>query len=229
MPDYRLRVEAEYEAIEGSLSTLPTRPLSTISALELAGVGALLHNFYNGIENILKQIFQSRAYSIPQGESWHRDLLILAVEKGVLSTGMLNDLKTYLAFRHFFGHGYAMDLLPDPMEPLVREAPAVFRRFKSEIDGSFEDCRRQPLAVAPRGLSLCRPRLCSRVVSCRRPGLPRARSKTAQAPARAGVRKTSCRLFGARLSAFLPTCLDSPSWLTSIDVSRQARGSHSES
>ena len=134
MPDYRLRIEAEYEAIENSLPVLPSHQLSTLSLLELAGVGALLYNFYNGIENILKQVFQSKAFPIPQGESWHRDLLLSAVEKGMLSTGLLDDLKRYLAFRHFFGHGYALNLFPERMEPLVREAESVFKRFKDEIE-----------------------------------------------------------------------------------------------
>ena len=137
MPDYRLRVEAEYEAIESTLSALPDRPLPTLSRLELAGVAALLHNFYNGIENVLKQVFQAKALPIPQGESWHRDLLIAAIEKGILSNRLLDDLKRYLAFRHFFGHGYALDLSPERMALLVRDAVSVFTRFKSEIENTL--------------------------------------------------------------------------------------------
>ena len=134
MPDYRLRIEAEYEAIDGVLSALPARALSTLSMLELAGVAALLHNFYNGIENVVKQVFESKSIPIPQGESWHRDLLLSAVEKGILSGPLLADLKQYLAFRHFFSHGYALNLLPDRIEPLAADAKSVFVTFKNEIE-----------------------------------------------------------------------------------------------
>ena len=134
MPDYRLRIEAEYEAIENTLSALPDRPLSTLSQLELAGVAALLHNFYNGIENIVKQVFQEKSFPIPQGESWHRDLLLAAAENNIISDLLLNNLKQYLAFRHYFSHAYALELFPERMEPLVKDAIALFNEFTQQID-----------------------------------------------------------------------------------------------
>jgi uncharacterized protein YutE (UPF0331/DUF86 family) len=134
MPDYRLRIEAEYEAIENTLSALPDRPLSTLTQLEIAGVAALLHNFYNGLENIVKQVFQEKSFPIPQGESWHRDLLLAAAEKNIISELLLNNLKPYLAFRHYFSHAYALELFPERMEPLVKDAVALFNEFKQQID-----------------------------------------------------------------------------------------------
>lgn len=138
MADYRLRIQAEFEAIEAALSALPDRPLPTLSKLELAGVAAMLHNFYNGLENVLKQAFRSRAIPIPPGQAWHRDLLLAAAEKGLLSGPLVEDLKPYLAFRHFFSHGYALNLVPQRMEPLVARAGTVFGRFRAEIDSAMD-------------------------------------------------------------------------------------------
>jgi len=49
------KINAELENIDEVFKEIPShQKLPYLSTLELAGVAALLHSFYNGIENILK-------------------------------------------------------------------------------------------------------------------------------------------------------------------------------
>jgi hypothetical protein len=123
------------ENIERTLDEIPEAArCPSLSTLELAGVAALLHNLYNGVENVLKQIVQAQGTPMPTGDSWHRDLLSLAADRHVISRETLDALKPYLAFRHFFSHAYALDLQAPLMEELVANARSVLRRFQKDLD-----------------------------------------------------------------------------------------------
>ena len=135
MGELSQRIQAELENIDELFIEMPSyEKLPKLSTLELAGVAALLHNFYNGIENILKQIVLSKKLEVPSGESWHKELLELAFSKAFISEDSKNKLAQYLAFRHFFSHAYALDLYPDKMEPLVKDLKEVYEEFKKDID-----------------------------------------------------------------------------------------------
>lgn len=92
MSDFRLRIEAEYEAVEHTLSALPSKALVQFTELELAGVTALLHNFYTGIENIVKHVLKAKNIALTTGTSWHRDLLLTAAQNNVVSEKLIEAL-----------------------------------------------------------------------------------------------------------------------------------------
>ena len=80
MVDLSRKVEAEKEKVE-EVQRILEDPLGRPEkgTIELAAIGTFIHNIYNGIENILKQIIAHKGREIPRSENWHKDLLELAV------------------------------------------------------------------------------------------------------------------------------------------------------
>lgn len=144
MADLVDKVNAELENISTVLTELnkiANKPAKSL--VELAGVGTFLHNIYNGIENILKQILGAKGVSAPKmSESWHRDLLALSLENGIISKDTQKRLADYLAFRHFFSHSYSFLLDEVYLKPLVDNMPQVYVVFKKEIENWLSKARR---------------------------------------------------------------------------------------
>jgi len=134
MVDLKTKIEVELDNIDQVIDKIPVGYLlPNLSMLELAGVATLLHNFYIGVENIIKQVINAKGVALPSGGSWHKDLLNLATKINIISDSTKELLGEYLAFRHFFSHAYALDLYPDRMESLVNNIAKTYESFKKDI------------------------------------------------------------------------------------------------
>jgi hypothetical protein len=136
------RIRIEFANLERILDEFPaTDALPGLTGLEIAGTAALLHGLYSGIENLLKQVIQARGQAIPAGDSWHRDLIVLASAEKVISETTASQLRQYLAFRHFFSHAYAVDLKPERLQPLVEAARGVYRQLRRDIESALPEAQ----------------------------------------------------------------------------------------
>jgi hypothetical protein len=134
MADIYEKVTAEFENIERVLVDLPKLDsLKQLSSLELAGVAALIHNFYNGVENILKQLVIYKGLLIPDGPSWHSDLIEICVTNQIISRSTSEMLKKYLGFRHFFSHAYSFDVDEERIAPLLEKIRDTHKSFVTDI------------------------------------------------------------------------------------------------
>jgi len=128
------------EALLRELETLkPRLTQKEVSNLDLRAAGSILHDFYNGIENIFRRIAQELNGGLPAGEDWHKQLLTdMSLEvKGVRPSLVSRDLKLklqkYLGFRHIFRNIYGFHLEQEQVKAMVREFPRILSWLKREI------------------------------------------------------------------------------------------------
>lgn len=128
------KVTNEIESLYGKIKD------ASPSLVELSAMATFLHNFYSGIENIMKRIASALDNSIPSGTSWHTDLLnrmgieIVGIRKTVFSEDTVNELTDYLSFRHMFIHSYGFQLKWSKMHLLVESISRVFEKVKHDIE-----------------------------------------------------------------------------------------------
>lgn len=137
------KIEAEKENVDKALANLKdVMKRDKKSVIELAAAATFLHNFYNGVENILKQSLKAMNIDITKTAGGHKELLKISASNKIISEGMSDKLLEYLTFRHFFVHGYGFMLEEEPLEELTNDVFGIWDNFCMEID-AFLDRRKE--------------------------------------------------------------------------------------
>ena len=135
MDNLKKRILAEKENVEIALNNLKyTMERKEKTVIELAAIGTFLHNIYNGIENILKQILIANDVEIPRSATWHKDMLNCAMSMRIISEKLSDELYEYMTFRHFFVHAYGFMLDEARLEELANRIPEVWSQFLLELE-----------------------------------------------------------------------------------------------
>lgn len=134
MDELTEQILAEKENVDIALHNLGTAMARTEkTVIELAAIATFLHNIYNGIENIIKQILISKDIMVPKSDKWHKDLLNKSLSSGIISEELSNKLYKYLTFRHFFVHAYGFMLEEKQLGSLANDIPEIWQQFLKEI------------------------------------------------------------------------------------------------
>jgi len=128
------------EALLRELETLkPRLAQKEISNLDLRAAGSILHDFYNGVENIFRRVAQELNGGLPAGEDWHKQLLtdmsldVKGVRPPLVSEDLKLKLQKYLGFRHIFRDVYGFHLEQEQIKVMVKEFPRILSWLRREI------------------------------------------------------------------------------------------------
>jgi hypothetical protein len=98
-----------------------------------------LHSFYSGLEKLFELIARHIDRKLPDGETWHRDLLqqmahdVPSVRPAVISRESAGAIDEFRRFRHLVRNVYTLNLVPEKMEGLMQALPELWPRLRGEL------------------------------------------------------------------------------------------------
>ena len=111
--------------------------------IELSAVGATLHSYYNGLENIFVLIGKRIDNATFSSQRWHKDLLDSMFaetdkRKALLDESIHAQLLDYMSFRHVFRHSYGYELDWERLNPLFSGLNENWKSVKASIQGFIQ-------------------------------------------------------------------------------------------
>jgi len=138
------RLAAEIESELTNLDRLEEQSASaprTGDTFSLRARGSILHDFYSGVERVFVRIAEELNGGVPQGEQWHRQLLmdmsleISGVRPALVDAELARSLGEFLRFRHVFRNVYGFTLEEGRIGPLEERLPVVLGKFREQVLG----------------------------------------------------------------------------------------------
>ena len=136
----------EFKKIEQKIDLPP----GEVSYYDRGAIGYLLHNFYNGCENIFRSIALFFENDLGP-RTWHKDLLkrmrieVQGYRPKVIDNELFNLLDDFRAFRHKFRHTYAFELDWEREQLVAKKMIRTkislekqIRLFLNQLDAGFE-------------------------------------------------------------------------------------------
>lgn len=146
-----LRLISEIQVKLGEIKRIPGQLQQAVEQdgipefMRAITAGKFLHDFYTGLEDIFEKIVRETGEGVPNGESWHKELLnamtleLEEVRPPVIDKHLSKELEQYLRFRHLFRNIYGDELQWSEMSELVERMPQVLEQAEECID-NFCDC-----------------------------------------------------------------------------------------
>jgi hypothetical protein len=126
------RLEKEMNSLLSDIEEEPT-------FIEIRACASILQDFYSGMEKTFERIALIVDNNLPEGETWHIDLLtqmaksLVTVRPKVIAEGLFEKLKEYLKLRHLVRHIYGFEMKWERMKPLALSMSSVLDEFKENI------------------------------------------------------------------------------------------------
>lgn len=107
---------------------------------ELRGIGAVVHDFYTGIERVFESIAPELNGGLPASPSWHRELLetmtldLPGLRPPLLRTETAHALQEFLRFRHLFRNLYGFELEWSRLRALLERLPTTWAAVQTDLE-----------------------------------------------------------------------------------------------
>jgi uncharacterized protein YutE (UPF0331/DUF86 family) len=104
-----------------------------LNQYEVIALGKLLQDVYTGLERIIRCRLETMSIKVAKTENWHKDLLLKAKERSLITNEQFEAISKLLLFRHMEVHGYGFMLDEKRLRELAVPAVQFCHEFLKEL------------------------------------------------------------------------------------------------